>query len=59
VEEWNNIDSMGMMQQLGIFPPLEPPNGLSVYRPIFCGRRARAFGLRPFFMSLFTQRRRR
>jgi len=24
VEEWNNIDSMGMMQQLGIVPPLEP-----------------------------------
>ena len=27
VEEWNNIDSMGMMQQLGIVPPLEPPQG--------------------------------
>jgi predicted ester cyclase len=27
VEEWNNFDSMGMMQQLGIVPPLEPPQG--------------------------------
>src|SRR5215217_2479966 len=24
VEEWNNFDNMGMMQQLGIVPPLEP-----------------------------------
>ena len=27
VEEWNNFDSMGMMQQLGIVPPLAPPQG--------------------------------
>ena len=27
VEEWDNIDSMGMMQQLGIVPPLAPPQG--------------------------------
>jgi steroid delta-isomerase-like uncharacterized protein len=27
VEEWNNLDSMGMMQQLGIVPPLEPSRG--------------------------------
>jgi steroid delta-isomerase-like uncharacterized protein len=27
VEEWNNFDSMGMMQQLGIVPPLVPPQG--------------------------------
>ena len=27
VEEWNNFDSMGMMQQLRIVPPLEPPQG--------------------------------
>jgi steroid delta-isomerase-like uncharacterized protein len=26
-EEWNNFDSMGMMQQLGIVPPLAPPQG--------------------------------
>ena len=58
VEEWNNIDSMGMMQQLGIVPPLEPPTGLA-FIDQSCGRRARAFGLRPFLMPLFTQRRRR
>jgi predicted ester cyclase len=28
VEEWNNFDSMGMMQQLGIVPPLEPSQGV-------------------------------
>ena len=27
VEEWNNIDGLGMMQQLGIVPPLEPSQG--------------------------------
>jgi steroid delta-isomerase-like uncharacterized protein len=27
VEEWNNFDRMGMMEQLGIVPPLEPPQG--------------------------------
>ena len=27
VEEWNSIDSMGMMHQLGIVPPLVPPQG--------------------------------
>jgi hypothetical protein len=27
VEEWNNIDGLGMMEQLGIVPPLEPSQG--------------------------------